>query len=76
MELAAVAVLGAVVAFAAWRIDVWFHPIAPCRRCKGSGQNTGSRKGGAYGVCTHGPERPRFAAGKSFDRHQQRRRGK
>lgn len=67
-------VVAAVLAVAGWRVDVWFHPIAPCRRCKGSGMNRGSRKGGARGVCTHGLERPRFAARKSFDRHQQRRR--
>ena len=26
-----------------WRLDVWFHPFAPCRRCQGTGRNKGSR---------------------------------
>ena len=70
--LAILAAVVAVAAFAWWRIDVWFHPIARCRKCKGTGMNRGSRSG-ARGVCTHGAERPRFAARKSFARHQQRR---
>lgn len=65
-------VLLAVVIVAAWRIDVWFHPIARCRKCKGTGDNPGSRAG-ARGVCTHGQERPRFGARKSFERHKARR---
>jgi hypothetical protein len=63
----------AAAAFAAWRIDVWFHPIARCRRCGGTGMNRGSRKR-ARGVCMHGQDRPRFAARKSFERHDARRR--
>jgi hypothetical protein len=70
--VAVVAVILAVVALAWWRVDVWFHPIARCRRCGGSGMNRGSRKG-ARGVCTHGQERPRFGARKSFERHKARR---
>jgi hypothetical protein len=73
VELVVAAVVLAAASFVWWRIDVWFHPIAPCRRCGGSGMNPGSRKG-ARGVCTHGQERPRFGARKSFERHQARRR--
>jgi hypothetical protein len=55
--LAVIGTILAAAAFIAWRIDVWFHPIARCRKCKGTGDNRGSRPG-ARGVCTHGQERP------------------
>lgn len=61
----------AVLLIAVWRIDVYFHPFAPCRRCEGSGQNRGSRNT-AYGLCRHGPQRVRFAASRAAARQQSR----
>lgn len=54
-----------------WRLDVWFHPFARCRYCKGSGQNRGSRRD-AYGLCRHGPQRIRFGASRAAARHRGR----
>jgi hypothetical protein len=63
--------LTVVLPVALWRIDVWFHPFAPCLMCKGRGTNPGSRRG-AYGLCAHGPRRVRFAARKAAARHLRR----
>jgi hypothetical protein len=63
----------AIVAAAAgwWRVDVYFHPFAPCRRCDGTGRNKGSRSK-AYGLCRHGPRRTRLFAKKAAARHDRR----
>lgn len=62
----------AVALIGAWRVDVELHPFAPCRKCKGTGTNLGSRRG-AYGLCPHGPRRVRFAAKGAAARHLARR---
>ena len=72
--LIAALIAAAVVAFAAWRIDLEFHPFTQCRKCDGSGRNKGSRKK-AYGLCRHGSRRPRFAA-KAAAARQELRKGK
>lgn len=61
----------AAVAVAGWRIDVRLHPFAPCRSCKGSGTNRGSRSG-AYGLCPHGPRRVRAFAKRAAARQSNR----
>jgi hypothetical protein len=66
-----VAVVVVVLIVAGWRLDVYFHPFAPCRRCKGSGQNPGSRTT-AYGLCRHGPRRTRLLAKSAAARHIKR----
>jgi hypothetical protein len=58
--------------FAWWRFDVELHPFAPCRQCKGSGTNRGSRRG-AYGLCPHGPRRVRLFARSAAARQSRRR---
>jgi len=62
------------IAVAWWRIDLYFHPYAKCRKCKGSGQNAGSRVA-AWGLCKHGPRRLRFM-GRHLGSKKQLRRGK
>ena len=64
--------LAGVTGFAAWRADLELHPFAPCRKCKGSGRNVGSRRG-AYGLCKHGPQRARWTGKKAAARHLARR---
>lgn len=59
------------VSLACWRIDVWAHPFAACRRCKGTGWNPGSRSS-ANGVCKHGARRVRLFAKKAAARHRER----
>lgn len=61
----------AAVVVAGWRIDVYFHPFAPCRHCRGRGTNWGSRST-AYGLCRHGPRRVRFGARAAAERHRGR----
>lgn len=61
----------AVTLFAWWRVHLECHPFAPCRSCKGSGQNRGSTPG-AYGLCGHGPQRVRFTGRKAAQRHMAR----
>lgn len=57
--------------WALWRADVYFHPFAPCVRCKGTGRNWGSRRT-AQGLCKHGPLRVRFTGRRSADRQIER----
>jgi hypothetical protein len=63
------AILGVLGAW--WRVDVGLHPFAPCRRCKGSGWNRGSRQG-AYGLCVHGPRRVRWTGRRAAARQMRR----
>ena len=71
-ELAAGAVVLAVVGSAAWRIDLEINPFKPCPRCKGSGHGRFSRKG-AFNLCLH-RQRPRAFAKGAAARHDARRR--
>lgn len=57
--------------WAMWRIDMYFHPFAPCRQCKGTARNWGSRST-AFGLCKHGPLRVRFTGRRSADRQMAR----
>lgn len=56
------ALVGA-VAGGNWMWHLRRHPIGKCRWCKGTGQNSGSRRT-RYGRCRHckGGERVRFGA--------------
>ena len=67
------ATLIVVVLAVGWRLDVYLHPFARCRRCGGSGWNWGSRST-AYGLCRHGLRRVRFTGRRSADRHIARQR--
>lgn len=60
--------------WALWRIDIYFRPFAPCRYCKGTGWNWGSRSS-ARGLCRHGRLRVRFGARAAAERHNARARG-
>lgn len=52
------------VAAGGWALSLLVHPFTSCRRCNGTGRNTGST-GRAYGRCRSckgKPERLRFGA--------------
>ena len=43
-------VIFALIAAVVWTVSRYLWPYAPCRRCRGSGKNTGSRRR-RYGDC-------------------------